>query len=331
MRKMWRSKCDCPYEMLIPLIPVVLALGILEIYGPYGELLTGDELELLHATQVSFASGKLIFVAIAALHHFICIIAFFQFYALFRYVPKQIRYCYIVFSTLIILLAVLFTTPILHYLVPYESRYSELALHTLIKIYNIDVSCTNEDVRESVFSWMQFVSASTLPLVFALFPSTLFVALTNAQIRWFVYVKEYERGRICYICHQSLMQCLPMLSSIWISSAILSSIWFHMPANIYNTLRKSISEDILQKLQNYGDNMALLLGTIYTLIILIMVAWPIWWLKRKERAVGYAPKTGFVVDRQKTNYFWLMRQSLIVLAPLISTVLVNWLEELPGR
>jgi len=122
-----------------------------------------------------------------------------------------------------------------------------------------------------------------------------------------------------------------------VTGVLSSAVWFHLPISTFgNQLAEGRDEELksaLQKLQSYGDEMTLFWCMTYTLIVVVVIAFPLWRLAREKHKAGYTESYSYEVQSlafgRTSDFLWMTRQILVVLAPLISSLLFNWLENTP--
>lgn len=311
--------------LVIALMPFLLGALAFEAYGPSRTPLIDLELCNLNSQRSNLDSGKITYVAVTNLHFFVCVIVILRYFIFFIDILKTSRKCDDVLRgfigptvfVLLLLFSLLFFD--------LEWAYSRLASDPLLDIYCIsDIPKKCSPAMLPVFSKFEFGVASTLPAVAAVMAAASLVIYTSFQVHLFVNSGEHERGRQFSASYQSIMSCLPMYSCILVTSVISSAVWFHLPLKIFENVLKD--ESALLTLRNYADEMTLFLGVTYTLIVLVAIAWPIWRLSRKAHEVGYALE--LKSDRRGTNRkaIFLANKILAVLAPLVTSLLYNWLE-----
>ena len=138
-----------------------------------------------------------------------------------------------------------------------------MASHTL------DSSCSNYQLM-TAFSKNEFEIASFLPVITAMFPAICLVIYTNFQVDLFAKAKERVQSLQFISSYNAIVKCLPFYSGILVTSLICSSVWFHLPLQIFE-----LNEKTRKELQVYGDEMTLFLGITYTLTVLFAIATPI--------------------------------------------------------
>lgn len=336
-----RARAKLFFLLLAPMAPVVMMVLVLEMYGPSGSPLTDSELQYLRSKMVDFHFGRITYVTVTTLHYFVFAAITYLYWSLCRSAGESTKVVLRYSLWPCCLIAVVFFT--LFWLAgEYSLTVHKLSSRNLLDIYGISAKnngdlCINsirtfltEWFPDTCKPWWTFQIASTLPVIPAVVTTTALAAFTNAQVLRFIDAKEYERHRLYFSCRHTILQCLPMTSSLLATGVIASAVWFHLPIAIFgNQWRDTDDETLkstLQKLQTYGDEMTLLWAMTYTLIVVMVIAWPIWRLTRKGHAVDYAYDAGSDVSGRTTNFLWLTRQVLIVLGPLISGLLFNWLE-----
>ena len=313
--------------LLIPLAPVFLGAVVLDLYGSLGQPLTCRELKCLLEVDVDFASGKITYVAVTTLHYTVCAIVIFRYFILYKDSPKATKTILSSFlgpGCAVLILCVLF------YCVA-EAMNSNIYILSSVNLSDIyglsSESCHSE---RTIFSWPEFQIASTLPALTAVVAAIVLVAFANSQICLFV--KECERGS-CYSTYfRSITQCFLPVYLLLVTGVISSATWFHLPTNIYRNELGSEANEMqkyaLQKLQHYGDEMTLFWGMMYTLIALVAVAWPVWQLSRSRRRLYLyeSVAAGQTRNERISNFSWIIRQIVGILAPLITGLLANFLE-----
>lgn len=314
--------------LLIPLIPVVLGAIVLEIYGPSGQPLTYRELKYLLEIDVDFASGKITYVAVTALHYTVCAIIIIRYFILYKDSSgstKAILRGFIVPGCFVFVLFVLFS------LLAKEQNFN---IHTLSSVNMSEIYGLSNGLHRTqwpVFSSCEFWFASTLPVFTAVVSAIVLVAFSNAQI--YLFTKECEYSSCYFVYFRSITQHLLPVYPLLVTGVISSATWFHLPVKIYRSElgpeANEIQKSVLQKLQYYGDEMTLFWGMTYTLIALAAVTCPIWRLSCSSRRKLYlyeSVSTG-QSRNERIQFSWMTRQTMGILAPLITSLLANLLEE----
>ena len=342
-----RSRLKLLSVLLTPMAPVLLAVLVLQMYGPSGDPLTTSELKSLQSQNFEFVYGRITYVAVTTLYYFVFTIIIFLYCNLWRNSPGPTKK--VLRSSLWpgIFVAALFSG--LFYLAgEWNLTIHQLSSINLLTVHGIEdehcgISCLylpSQTLREwsshGCRGWWEFQIASTLPVIPAVVTTIALAAFTNAQVLRFG-ADKHGSTRLYFACHHMIMRCLPMASSLLVTGVISSAVWFHLPVVRFRSRLLEGSdkggengnqtlESALQKLQSYGDEMTLFWGVTYTLIVVVVIALPIWRLVREKHAVCYAYGARPATTGRTSDSLWLTRQILVVLAPLISSLLFNWLE-----
>lgn len=301
---------------------------MLAVYGPSGELLTCCELKSLHEENATFGFGKITYVAVTSLQFIVCVIIILLYSTSFCDVSKATGGVKVALRRLAGPALLVFVLLIVFFCLAsnFEWSYYRLASGNLLKIYGISDISSKCIKTAMIFSRCEFEAASMFPVLVAVVTVIILVAYMQLRIRLLIDFEDQEDDGRFSECFRSIMGCLPMCSCVLVTAVISSAVWFHLPVKIFGNGINEHQRSALQKLQNYGDEMTLFLGMTYTLTALVVIAWPIWRLARRARAPGRTFQSVSAWDSTNQNILLFVNKIIAVLAPLISSLVYNWLE-----
>lgn len=307
--------------LIVVLAPFSLGIILLEVIGPSNDQITNFLLYYQGLDNPDVMAGKITYAAITNLHFVVCVIIGIRYFFVPKKTPEEKQFIRgSMITTPFILL------PLLGFIIIGDLTYSKFANNILESIYGIgDVSCNFSPNYPPVYSRLEFEIASTLPVITAVLATAILVTYTNLQVYLFAKAEERNHENQLFISYNAIVQCLPMYSCLLVTAVISSAVWFHLPVKIFGNIA---NDDVLKNLQNYGEEMTLFLGVIYTLTALVAITWPIWQLYRKAQNVSCSLALGI-------SGLWLNQEAVIgskkilaVLAPLVTGLLYNWLVEI---
>lgn len=328
---MQTTKPGWPVSMAVVAAPLALGVVVLQIYGPVGELLTDDQLKSLHEMQPT-VGGSLTYVSVTLLHYTVCVCALFYFVRLVADVPVALRRRYLLtaFVLAVVVLFYLFGPLCFREFVPLwfsenAGRVHELLYYNFEKVYERTGQC-DTTTQDQCQIFPTLYPAIFWPTFFGVVAAAAGAAAANVQGRLVADAGDGKDDSFYATRRRSLKYSSLLLGAVLTTSTVSSAVFLHLPQRIFdNDQQRGFCKPqdwALEKLQNYGDELTLFLGTIYTLTVLAAIAWPFWRLQRS----GTPSSNGAQAPLPFGESLAFTLQVMAVLTPLISALLSNWVQ-----
>lgn len=262
-----------PLLVLAAAVPLLVAVLLLQLFGPQEGPLTATELATLHTGLPSgrFLPGELTYVAVLAVHFCACLAALWVARDLLRETHAGAGYARVAAAMAVVLMVCI---P-LGALVPGATVYA--------LTYGAFASEFAGAGGASFFGEAGFAGIS--PLVLGMLLPTwagvaavaAIAAAAHAQLRKFPpALGDSGVARAAYVAvvHARLKRCLVVLSIVLVTSTVSASLFFHLPAGL-PVAKGTPQAALMERLTAFASELSFFWGCIYTLTLAAAVGLPI--------------------------------------------------------
>ena len=278
-------------------IPLVAAVGLLQLFC-VPQPLTREELGTLSTalgTAPDYMPGEVTYIAVALVHLLICAAAVVAALNLLRRTPGSRRFMRAGLWLGLVCLAAFPTAALLPHVAAADLSYG--LFRTLLTPPG-----TEHHFVARPFGLSPLEAAILLPAAGGIFAVAFTAAAANAQLPLVGLVArtrgEARMARIVQLSER-LKRCLYGLALILVTSTVLASIFFHLPANL-KLPENSPDGPLLARLSDFAGELSIFWGAVYTVTLAVAVGLPtLMFQARVQRLLEPPFNTPLAVERRK--------------------------------
>ena len=274
-----------PVLVAVAALPLIVALCLLELVGPFaGPLAQAELLELrLTLPEHIFVPGALTFLAVAAAHILVCLAAIAMAVDLLRRTPRSFA-----FTAGGVLVAAGVISGMILVFFSLKSVAAELA-YTAYEQFFTRARTPSPFVVRGASGLSPLGFALVLPTGFGIVAVAMMSAAANAQLHLFNRIFDRsaaaQAARIRQL-HGRIKHCLYALSVVLVTSTVAASLYFHLPTGYELPKEDTRAAELMGRVSAYAAEMSLFWGFIFSLTLAAAVALPLVLLQQRvQRAL----------------------------------------------
>jgi hypothetical protein len=280
-------------------VPLIISLGLLQVFGPFTGPLAGTDLQSLGAVlpNSDFLPGELTFLAVVALHIAICAVTTWMAWNLLARTPGSA-----LFARWGIWVSVSAVAGICLVFLAFPTVAGSLAFGTYAEFFRGTGTAPG-------FIEPFFLNVSPLALAIA-FPTALGVvavamvsAAANAQLQLFYDIwrrRGADQAARLRQLHQRMKQCFYALAVVLVTSTVAASSFFHLPAG-FPVAEKTPAAALIKRFSGFASELSLFWGVTFTLTLAAAVGVPLVLLHISIRQSLEPPFAGAAVQQRRLN------------------------------
>jgi hypothetical protein len=327
-----------PGLVLAAAAPLVLAVGLLELFGPSSGPLGKAELQRLGTALVKgdFLPGEITFLAVVTAHVFACLVAIAMALHLLRRTPQSVP-----FARMGVLLALVVAVAVPAMMIGSTASAGRISFGAFAAFFaHAQVAAP---FARPLFAGgpSPLALAIVVPTAFGVAAVAMMSAAANAQLQLFHTIFEsrgqQQAARVRQL-HERMKRCLYTLAVVLVTSTVSASIFFHLPSRVAlapGVAPKGVEAALAARFADFAAELSLFWGVIYTLTLAAAVGLPLFLLQARVRRALEPPPlskasrdqrelliTSGVLDegREQVKFFTTL------LAPLVAGPVANLLQ-----
>lgn len=314
---------DLPWRVLITIVPLGLAVLLLQLLAPETTLLKGLSRTASLASLWSiegYPSGLIGYAAAVCAHVLLCLsVIIYYCRCIRRFAPASS-----LFLTLFALAYGLVAATVV------VGSYNPKVAAYLVTFANFEALYPPDSayLRETFFGVSRLYFAASVPTVFGILAVTFGAMASESLLTGLAFPPVAFTERQLERRIASFKRCFQALSLVLVSSAFTASLFFHLPIRLFKGKAQGLIED-------YAGEISIFWGTVYTLTLLAAFAPQFLLLRRAvQEFVGTLEHAG----PSETVPAWLQEKALFgsltkqtailftLLAPLLTGPIGNVLQ-----